>query len=161
MQIIEIIDAKDIGILLSIAESYPRSVEESEAVRKQLMSEIAEAGDNRHIYVGYENEKAVAMVQIVLKNADNDPNLANGKDLAHAHNLQVKEDLQGKGIGKIMMAFIENIARCLGKETFTLGVDDTNERAIQLYKKIGYEVFSIGEGRTPEEKCLLMKKSLR
>ncbi|MCP4566450.1 MAG: GNAT family N-acetyltransferase [FCB group bacterium] len=146
--------------LLSIAETYPRTDAELKQVRKQLLNELAEAGHNRYIYIGYLEEKAVAMVQIIINNADNDPDLANGEDVAHAHNLQVRNELQGQGIGKQMMAFIEDKAREMGKETLTLGVDDINERAIRLYKNIGYQVFKVEEGRTAEEKCFIMKKSL-
>lgn len=146
--------------LLSIAETHSKTAEESAAVRKQLRGEITEAGKNRHIYVGLRDEAVVAMVQIIIKNADNDPDLANGDDIAHIHNLRVRKELQGMGIGKRMMAFVEDKAGEMGKTTLTLGVDDTNERAIKLYGKIGYKVFKIGEGRVPEEKCLIMKISL-
>ena len=60
----------------------------------------------------------------------------------------------------MMMAYIEDKARNMGITTLTLGVDDSNERAIDLYKKLGYEVFKVEPGRIPEEKCLAMRKSL-
>ncbi len=160
MVISEIIDIGDIDLLLSIAETCSNSAEHLESSRNQLLKELGETGDNRHIFVGFEDEVAVTMIQIVLKHVDNDPDLANGEDVAHIHNLQVRSDLQGKGIGQQMMAFVEDNARQMGKVTLTLGVDNDNERAIHIYKKLGYEVFKVGPGRTSEEKCLCMRKPL-
>ena len=160
MRINEITDTCDIDSLLSIVETYSKTTEQLKLSKKQLLEELSEAGDNRLIFVGLKDDVIVAMIQIILKNADNDPDLANGKDIAHVHNLQVRNDLQGKGIGQQMMAFAENKARQMGKTLLTLGVDDYNERAIYFYKKLGYEVFKEEPGRLPKEKCLVMRKSL-
>jgi len=67
-----------------------------------------------------------------LRAADNDLEQTNGKDIVSVHNLQVRSELQGQGIGRKMMAFIEEKARELGNKTITLGVDNTNSRAIDL-----------------------------
>lgn len=160
MTIEEITDKSDIGLLVSIANSYPKTTEEIERSKQQLSAELDEAGDNRHLYVAFEQDSALAMIQIVLNNADNDPELANGAEIAHLHNLQVKKDLQGQGIGRRMMIFIETKGRELGKSTLTLGVDDVNARAIRLYEKLGYELFKSEPGRIPTEKSLCMKKQI-
>ena len=60
-----------------------------------------------------------------------------------------------------MMAFAEDKARQMGKLSLTLGVDDSNERTVDLYRRLGYVVFKEEPGRTPDEKCLMMRKSLR
>jgi len=160
MKITEVTDLNDVDILIDIALTYPKTPEQSLAVKKQLLKELSEAGDNRLIFVGYQDDQAVAMIQLILKNADNDPEYANGKTIAHIHNLQVRCGLQNQGIGKKMMAFSENKLKELGKNVITLGVDDTNIKAISLYKKIGYHTFKIEPGRTPDEKCYVMKKEL-
>ena len=158
MKIIEITESKDIDLMLSIVKTYPRTNEEMKATQEQLTKELSEAGDNRHLFIGYKDNVSVAMIQIILKNADNDPDLANGKDIAHVHNLQVRQELQGNGIGRDMMDFIEDRARELGKIILTLGVDDTNERAIKMYKNRGYETFKTEPGRFPGEFGYCMKK---
>ncbi|MFH2048892.1 MAG: GNAT family N-acetyltransferase, partial [bacterium] len=105
--ITEISDLNDVDILVEIASSYPKTKEEMLSVKKQLLRELGEAGDNRHIFVGYQNEQAVAMVQLILKNADNDPELADGNQIAHLHNLQVRNEFQNQGFGKEMMVLVE------------------------------------------------------
>jgi ribosomal protein S18 acetylase RimI-like enzyme len=160
MIIKEITDTSDIDLLLSVVESYPDNAKEIEAIKKQLLFELSQAGDNRHIFADFDEDKIVAFIQIILRNADRDPDLANGKDMAHLHNLQVRSDLQGQGIGRQMMAFIEDKAKQMGKRILTLGVDSWNERAIRLYKGLGYEVFKEEPGRFPGEKGISMKKFL-
>lgn len=160
LEIAEVVGVTGIDDLMSVVESYPHDSHQITAIRNQLLTELNEVGDNRIVYVGRKGDLVVAMIQIILKKADNDPDLANGRDLAHAHNLQVRSELQGKGIGRQMMVFVEDIARKMQKTTLTLGVDDFNERAITLYKKLGYEVFKIEPGRTSDEKLLAMRKCL-
>jgi ribosomal protein S18 acetylase RimI-like enzyme len=145
---------------MSIVETYQKTAEQLEASRKQLLKEISELGDNRLIFVGREDDVIVAMIQIILKNADNDPDYANGKEIAHVHNLQVRNDRQGEGFGCDMMDFIEDKAREMGKRILTLGVDGVNERAINLYKRLGYEVFKEGPGQFPGETGYSMRKKL-
>lgn len=160
MRINKIANTCEIDSLLSIVETYSKTTEQLKLSKKQLLEELSETGDNRLIFVGLKDDVIVAMIQIILKNADNNPDLANGKDIAHVHNLQVRNDLQGQGIGQEMMAFAEDKARQMGNKILTLGVDDWNERAINFYKKLGYEVFKEAPGRSPEETCSLMRKSL-
>ncbi|RKX27227.1 MAG: hypothetical protein DRP47_06885 [Candidatus Zixiibacteriota bacterium] len=160
MRIEEITNTSDIDKLLSIVETYSKTTEELNLSKKQFLKELGEAGNNRHIFIGFKDDVVVAMIQIILNNADNDPNLANGKDIAHLHNLQVRNELQGNGFGKQMIAFAEDKARQMGKKVLTLGVDDFNERAIDLYKKLGYEIFKESLGRFPGERCFDMKKAL-
>ena len=160
MRIIEITDEHEIETLLSIVETYPYTAGEMEAIRIQMQGELSEAGNNRHMFIGIEYDAAVAFIEIILKNADNDPDLANGEDIAHVHNLRVRRELQGKGIGRQIMAFAEDMARQMGKLSLTLGVDDSHERTINLYKKLGYVVFKEEPGRFPEEKCLIMRKRI-
>jgi ribosomal protein S18 acetylase RimI-like enzyme len=160
MIIKEITDMRDVDLLLSIVETYSYTAEEMETIKTQMLAELSEAGDNRHIFVGREDDAVVAFIEIILRNADKDPDLANGREIAHLHNLRVRNDLQGTGIGRQMMAFAEDIARQMGKASLTLGVDDSNGRAVNLYKQLGYVVFKEEPGRFPEEKALMMKKQM-
>lgn len=48
----------------------------------------------------------------------------------------------GMGIGKAMMQFSLSMAKKLQKKTIWLGVWEHNDRAIQFYKKFGFEKFS-------------------
>lgn len=160
MKIVEINEIKDIDILLSIMMTYQKSEKQLQVSKKQLTIELSEAGDNRLIYIGYLDGKAVAMIQLILNNADNNPEYANGRDICHVHNLQVRSDHQKQGIGWKMMDFIEDQAKKLGKSIITLGVDGDNERAIKMYKNREYQIFKKGEGRTPDEFCYDMSKKI-
>ncbi len=156
----KILDRKEINLLLSIVETYSDSIEDLSQSKKRLQSELDELENNRDIYVKIKDDLPVAMIQIIYNNADNDPDLANGKEVAHIHDLEVHSNLQGKGIGKEMMTFIEGEVSQKKIRRLTLGVDSPNKRAVNLYKKLGYTVFKEKEGRLPEEKLLLMRKDL-
>ena len=160
IEFVEIDDSSAVEAMLAIWASFPHTAEAVAGKKQQLLKELSESGDNRRLFLGRVDGEAVAMIQIVLKNADNDPDLADGKTVAHLHNLQVRADLQRQGIGTQMMALAEEEARKMGKATITLGVDDTNPGAIRLYRKLGYVNFKTEPGRMPDEKCLLMKKAL-
>lgn len=149
-----------IEALLTIFKSFEHSDDELEFSKKQFQSEISEIGDNRIIYVAYDNGQPTVMVQLILKNADNDPDLANGKEIGHVHNLRVRHDLQRQGLGLKMMEFLEDRARERGITVLTLGVDDWNTGAVKLYESMGYVVFKEEPGRFENEKCLLMKKGI-
>jgi len=59
-----------------------------------------------------------------------------------------------------MMAFVEEKARKMGKKILTLGVDGSNIRAIEFYKKHGYEVFKELPRRLSGEIVYGMRKFL-
>lgn len=159
MKIVEI-SSKTIEPLRSIVESYKLSNEQLQYSIKQLTKEIQEIGDNRIIYIATSEDKTVAMIQLVLKTADNDPELANGKEICHLHNLQVRKEFQQNGIGRMMMDHVETQARHLGKKIITLGVDGDNTRVIKLYKNRSYTIFKQEPGRTVDEVLYYMRKDL-
>ena len=158
----KIIDIKsgDISLLLSIVKTHIKNNKQLEAIKKQLRQELDEIGDNRIISIATIENKTVAMIQLIMKKADNDPELADEKDICHVHNLQVRKDFQKQGIGRKMMDYVEAQAKQLGKKVITLGVDGDNARAIKLYKNRNYEIFKEEEGRRAGELLYLMKKEL-
>ena len=159
MKIVEI-DNNSIELLLSIVKSYQLSDEQLQYSTIQLTKELQEIGDNRFIYIATSDDKSVAMIQLVLKNADNDPELANGKEICHLHNLQVIKNYQNQGIGRMMMDYVETQAKQLEKKIITLGVDGDNARAIKLYKNRSYITFKQEPGRTVDEVLYYMRKDL-
>ncbi|MBU0982733.1 MAG: GNAT family N-acetyltransferase [candidate division Zixibacteria bacterium] len=157
MIIREVTQPSTVEDLISIAATYQRSADQLATLRRQLTKELSEAGYNRFLYVGYEDDRAVGMIQIIVRNADNDPELADGDAIAHLHNMQVRKDCQKRGLGTQLMDFVEDTARKMGKQVLTLGVDDINERAVKLYQNRGYTIFKTEPGRVPEEKCFCMR----
>jgi len=60
----------------------------------------------------------------------------------------------GRGIGKVMMDFIEEKAKELKLKSIWLKVIDNNERAIALYKRVGFKIEKF------DNKLIIMRKSL-
>ena len=58
-----------------------------------------------------------------------------------------------------MMNFVEQHLKSVEKTELTLGVDDWNTPAINLYHSLGYEIFKEEPGRTPKEVLFLLKKT--
>ena len=59
--------------------------------------------------------------------------------LTNIHDLAVLPEYRGRGIGKMLLAAVENKARQDGHCAVTLEVDEVNGRAQQTYAAAGYE----------------------
>lgn len=55
-------------------------------------------------------------------------------------NIAVRADMRGKGYGRALMQNLLELARSAGVKRITLEVKDTNERAVNLYKSLGFTV---------------------
>lgn len=160
MKIQELNADTKLDFIQSILAPFAFPMEKQTIVLNNFRNELQEIGTNRTILLGSQDHVPVSTVQLIWKNADNNPNLANGIDIAHVHNLWTRLDHQRQGFAEQMMLYCEDLARRRGIKTLTLGVDEYNSVAIALYKKLGYLVFEQEEGRTPQEKLFLMRKSL-
>jgi len=158
MEIKELTSAQDINEIIDIYKTYNPSNEELEEAAKALREDFNEIGNNRVSFIAYDKNVAIGSVQLILKNADNDPDLANGKTIAHIHNLRVRKDAQGKGFGSLLTQHVEKYARDAGFKKITLGVDNWNENAIRFYKNLGYLSLKEAEGRTNDEKVFYLYK---
>ena len=58
----------------------------------------------------------------------------------YVSNVAVYPEFRGKGIGKALMLEAERLAKESGAERIVLDVETDNERAIAIYKKLGYSV---------------------
>ncbi|HEU4754964.1 MAG TPA: GNAT family N-acetyltransferase, partial [Armatimonadota bacterium] len=65
-------------------------------------------------------------------------NLVTGEDEAWVFNVSVVPERQGEGVGKLLMAHAEQLARDAGFHTVGLMVSAHNERARALYKKLRF-----------------------
>lgn len=147
--------------LLSIARSFGGSTDELENISEYLKTEIAEIGDNRLLYfLSSKNEGTIGTAQLILKNADNDPELANNYNMAHVHGLQIDKRFHRKGLGRKLMQYLEDDSKRRGITKLTLGVDGDNIKAISLYKSLQYKKFKECEGRDPGSKLYYMCKEL-
>ena len=55
-------------------------------------------------------------------------------------NIAVRADMRGQGLGRMLMQNLLELARNAGVKRITLEVKDTNERAVSLYKSLGFTV---------------------
>lgn len=153
-------DSNDLEKAMSIVATFGGNEESLMKIKAYIMNELSELGDNRVLYFLEKDNKTIGMVQLILKNADGDPELANGKDIVHVHALQISKHQHRKGYGYRLMQLLENEAKSQGIVKLTLGVDGDNEKALGLYRKLGYSLLKMTEGRTAEEKLFYMQKTL-
>lgn len=82
----------------------------------------------------------------------------------HIEDLEVMPDWRGRGVGRMLMAKADEVARELGVRAISLETQSTNVPAIRFYRKCGYEVecvdLSLYTNHDAEdgEVALIMKK---
>lgn len=84
-------------------------------------------------------------------------------DLIHITTVAVHPDYRRKGIGEKLMNYILDIGKKENYKTCVLEVRVSNERAIELYKKLGFRIEKIKKGYYPDNKedAYYMVKNLR
>jgi len=101
-----------------------------EILRKPLglsfsREELEKEKNNLHI-VAYEDERMLGCCMLI----EEDPQTVRLRQMA------VRNDLQGKGIGKALMQFAENLARDRGYKRITM---HARKDASGFYEKMGYK----------------------
>ena len=101
-----------------------------EILRKPLglsftREELEREKNNLHI-VAYEDERMLGCCMLL----EEDPETVRLRQMA------VMNDLQGKGIGKALMQFAENLARDRGYKKITM---HARKNALGFYEKMGYK----------------------
>ena len=79
------------------------------------------------LMAAYEDDQLLGCCMLV----EEDPQTVRLRQMA------VLNDLQGKGVGKALMSFAENLARDRGYQTITM---HARKNAIGFYEKMGYKV---------------------
>jgi ribosomal protein S18 acetylase RimI-like enzyme len=154
------INQDDIVQVMKVVETFGAIAENLVKIKNYITKELLELGDNRILYLLEGETRVIGMVQLILKKADGDPELANGKDTAHIHSLQVAKDLHRQGYARHLMQELEKEASRIGLTKLTLGVDRDNEKARNLYSSLGYTLLKEVEGRTPEVNLFYLQKNL-
>lgn len=77
------------------------------------------------------------------------------------YDIATKKEFQGNHLSDLLMAFM--IEKCKDNkiETIFLEVNTINSKAINLYKKFGFQEYSIRKKYYGENDAVLMKKSLK
>ena len=75
------------------------------------------------------------------------------KNKVHLFHLIIDEKFRGHGLAKILVSEVEKDCFLKQKDYVTLNVLKKNEKAISLYKKLGYSIF-----KNKNSKTIIMKK---
>lgn len=79
----------------------------------------------------------------------------------HILTLGISVDCQKQGLGKVMIDYFSDHARLNNAKSILLDVRESNERAIKLYKKMGFEHIAVRKDYYPtmsgRENALVMK----
>lgn len=121
---------------------------------------ILEVGAENNIFLlAYDDEQPVGYARIRENN--NPPSLGTSNALELARIYATAPSI-GKGIGKVLMEKCIEIAKAGNRECIWLGVWEKNKRAIDFYKKWGFEKFADHDFILGDDvqKDWLMKKTL-
>lgn len=136
------------------------TLEDIDKIHRTIFDEFEELGNNRVIFIGFENDSPVGTAQLLLKNAESNPELANGTTIAHIHHLRISYKYHKSGKGRELMEHLEKYAKDHNFKELTLEVDSWNTNAIGFYEHLGYKKFKEVEGKKPEKGVIYLRKSL-
>jgi ribosomal protein S18 acetylase RimI-like enzyme len=127
--------------------------------KEQLLDEIKDASSLFFMAYLAGSQKPVGYTK--LRKGKSPKELQNIRAI-EIHRIYVLEEMTGKKIGKALIERCLEIARHENYEVIWLGVGEQNHRAINFYKKWGFEKFGSHQFRlgTDEQKDYLMKKDL-
>lgn len=81
-------------------------------------------------------------------------------DRAEVANIAVAAPYRGRGLGRVLLDRMHYTAKSMGATECFLEVRVSNERAIRLYEKNGYERYGIRARYYGNEDAILMRKTL-
>lgn len=132
---------KDLIIRHAVEDDIPFLLCETDAVYMQFLFQSAFHGMQRGeqlMWVVERNEKIIG--QVFVQYASMRPQLANGVDRAYFYSFRVDPSCRSQGVGSRLMAKVEEDLRKRGFSLLTLTVEKANQRAIQLYQRLGYRI---------------------
>jgi ribosomal protein S18 acetylase RimI-like enzyme len=123
-------DKNDIESVLKVVSSFGADRIPLLKIRKYLENELSSLGKN-HLLILLENSSnTLGVVQLIVE-----------ESTGHIHALQVDKAFHRKGLGFRLIQDLEKHAKRIGINRLTLAVDSDNNKALSLYKKLGYEIF--------------------
>jgi ribosomal-protein-alanine N-acetyltransferase len=73
-------------------------------------------------------------------------------DEAHLLNIAVRRDLQGTGVGRLLLDLAVKLARDKGMHSILLEVRPSNDRAMDVYERYGFKGIGVRRGYYPAAK---------
>ena len=105
----------------------------SPPARENLIPGLMKHGGAR-VFVAYDDQVPVGMAICLIGFSS-----FRGKPLINIHDIAVRPEARGKGIGRQLLKAVESEARQLGCGKVTLEVRSDNARAMRLYQSVGFQ----------------------
>ncbi|HEX7644968.1 MAG TPA: ribosomal protein S18-alanine N-acetyltransferase [Burkholderiaceae bacterium] len=70
-------------------------------------------------------------------------------DEAHLLNIAVRRDLQGSGVGRLLLDLAVKLSRDKGMQSILLEVRPSNDRAVEVYERYGFAGIGVRRGYYP------------
>jgi ribosomal protein S18 acetylase RimI-like enzyme len=105
--------------------------------REALMKEVGE--DGNYFLLAYDNETPVGYVR--MRDGESRKEFQGKTSIEIARIYAVASSI-GKGVGSSLMQKCLELSKELNRKIVWLGVWQTNQRAIDFYKKWGFEIFA-------------------
>jgi GNAT superfamily N-acetyltransferase len=103
-----------------------------EAVRERMIPGLR-AAPNTKVFLAYVRGEPVGLATCFIGFST-----FHAKPLINIHDLAVLASARGRGVGRALLAAVEEEARELGCCKVTLEVNERNERALQIYRTAGF-----------------------
>ena len=117
---------------------------------------VEDQGDSHHA-----QPKVAGFVSFMVTYED-------GKEVVYCYEIHLAGPWQGKGIGKKLMAVVEEVGRKVGVQKSMLTVFRANKRAVRMYESLGYgeddfspEPRRLRNGTVKESTYVILSKGLR
>jgi diamine N-acetyltransferase len=88
-------------------------------------------------FIAFLNEEPVGFMKLHLNSSLPDYSSKAGMEI---EKIYFRPQFQGRGIGKKLINVALEVGQKIKKEIIWLGVIDTNENAIEFYKKVGFKI---------------------
>lgn len=105
----------------------------ADEVRKNLVPGLIQHGGAR-AFLAYEADRPVGLALCFIGFSS-----FKAKPLINIHDIAVRPETRGQGVGRQLLAAVEEHARSLGCSKVTLEVRADNVRAQQAYRKAGFQ----------------------
>ena len=89
------------------------------------------------IFALFDNDKLIGELHVKYESEDKREAVRGRR--AYLFAFRVREEMQGRGIGKHLLQSVLDILAQQGYTEFTIGVEDDNERAIHIYQSAGFD----------------------
>jgi len=140
--------------ILTLLDMYAREpIIDGNGIREEVRENLIDglrAQPQGHHFLAYQDDTAIGMA-ICFQGFST----FHAKPLLNIHDLAVHRDYRGRGVGRKLLAAVEQLARQLGCCKLTLEVKHENTGAKRLYERIGFDA-----GGPPGAEVAFMTKPL-